>query len=268
MEIDGSMHIRVNGIDVHYRLDGPADAPVVTFSHSLASSLELWDGQAQLLRDRFRVLRYDNRGHGGTQVTPPPYSFDLFAEDAYELLRALDIDRTHFVGLSNGGMIGQTLALAHPEMVRSLVLCDTTSRPPADTLTLWEERHRTALTEGMSPLVEPTLMRWFDPETRTRRPDLVAKFAGLIRSTSPVSYAACCRAIQNFAVDDRIESIQVPTLLLVGSADVGTTVDEHRIIRDRIRGSELVVFPGAAHLSNLCAPEAFNARLSAFLDSH
>ena len=109
------MHLRANDIEINYVLEGPEGAPVVTFSHSLGSSMALWEAQASLLVERFQVLRYDNRGHGDTEITPAPYSFKQFAEDVYALLQALSITRTHFVGLSNGGMIAQTLALAHPE---------------------------------------------------------------------------------------------------------------------------------------------------------
>ena len=262
------MHLHANGINIEYVLEGPEDAPVVTFSHSLGSSMALWNVQADLLKDRFRVLRYDNRGHGGTEVAPPPYSFEQFAEDAFALLRALGIERTHFVGLSNGGMIGQTLALAHPEVIRTLVLCDTTSRPPGPTVPVWEERAVTALSEGMEPIVPTTIERWFSPEVRERKPALVARFSDLIRSTAPEAYAACCRAIQRVDLTDRLHAIEVPTLLLVGSEDTGTVVEEHEIIRDRIAGAELVVIEGAAHLSNLCAPEEFNLELSSFLDRH
>tara|TARA_B100000029_G_scaffold399351_1_gene398049 strand:+ start:3520 stop:4317 length:798 start_codon:yes stop_codon:yes gene_type:complete len=260
------MHLHANGIDIHYVIEGPEDAPIVTFSHSLGSSMDLWESQSNLLKDRFRVLRYDNRGHGGTQVTPAPYSFEQFAEDAYALFQSLGIQRTHFVGLSNGGMIAQTLALAHPDCVRTLVLCDTTSRPPDATIPIWEERAVTALSEGMAPIVSTTIERWFNPGVRESDPTLVSHFAELIRSTSPEAYAACCRAIQKVNLTDRIHEIGVPTLLLVGSEDVGTVIEEHEIIRDRISGSELIVFEGAAHLSNLCAPDAFNNALAGFLD--
>ena len=165
-------------------------------------------------------------------------------------------------------MIGQTLALSHPEVIRTLVLCDTTSRPPPPTLPIWEERAVTALSQGMEPIVQTTIERWFNSEVRESDPEGVARFADLILSTSPEAYAACCRAIQKVDLTDRIRAISVPTLLLVGSEDVGTVIEEHEIIRDRIEGAELVIFEGAAHLSNLCAPDAFNAELLAFLDRH
>jgi 3-oxoadipate enol-lactonase len=262
------MHLHANGIKIHYVIEGPENAPVVTFSHSLGSSMDLWETQANLLKDRFRVLRYDNRGHGGTEVSPGGYSFELFAEDAYALLQGLGIEKTHFVGLSNGGMIAQTLALMHPDCVRSLVLCDTTSRPPFATIPIWEERAVTALSEGMASIVPTTIERWFNSEVRKSDPALISHFAKLIRTTSPEAYAACCRAIQKVNLTDSLHKIDVPTLLLVGSEDVGTVIKEHEIIRDRIPGSELIVFEGAAHLSNLCVPGAFNEALMAFLDQN
>ena len=125
------MRITANGISMQYTLNGPASAPVVTLSHSLATNLAMWEPQAATLAARYRVLRYDTRGHGGTDAPAGPYSLDQLAEDAVALLRGLGIERTHFVGLSMGGMIGQVLALKQPAILRSLVLCDTSSRIPA-----------------------------------------------------------------------------------------------------------------------------------------
>jgi 3-oxoadipate enol-lactonase len=259
------MWAQANGIRIRYSLDGPPGAPLITFSHSLATSSALWELQAQAFRDRYRVLRYDNRGHGGTTVTEGPYTFGLLADDVRALLDVLGEAGTHFVGLSNGGMIGQSLALRHPDVVRSLVLCDTTSRPPREMLPVWEERARTAEREGMEPIVESTIGRWFTKAYQARHPGTVESFRTLIRNTSTVGYAACCRAIQQFDVTDEIRRIRVPTLILVGEQDQGTTVAEHEVIHDRIAGSELVVFPDTAHLSNVMAVDEFNRCLGEFL---
>ncbi len=115
-----------NGIEINYVIEG--DGPVVTMSHSLACNLSMWDEQVRALRERYRVLRFDTRGHGQTSAPPGPYSLDQLADDLHGLLSGLGIERTHFVGLSMGGMIGQVFALKRPTMVESLVLCDTTSR--------------------------------------------------------------------------------------------------------------------------------------------
>ena len=260
------MKLKANGIEIHYVLDGPEDAPVVTFSHSLATSLALWDAQAALLRSRYRVLRYDTRGHGRTDAPLGPYTFGLLADDIYALLEALGIARTHFVGLSNGGMVGQSLALAHPEVLQSLVLCDTTSRPPSETIPVWQERARIVETQGMGPLVESTIERWFTAEFRARNEALVNRFRDSIRNTPVTGYAGCCRAIQVFDTSERLTEIDLPTRIMVGEEDVGTDVFEHEIIQAGIKDSDLIVFPETAHLSNLGAEMAFNAELLAFLD--
>ncbi len=161
------MKITANGISMNYTLDGPASAPVVTLSHSLATTLEMWQPQLKALTARWRVLSYDTRGHGGTDAPKAAYTLDQLADDAQALLRALGIQRTHWVGLSMGGMIGQTLALKAPELFASLVLCDTSSRIPPEAKPLWDERIHTAETKGMEPLVERRHSRrdraWHDP---------------------------------------------------------------------------------------------------------
>src|SRR5882724_2436203 len=148
-----------NGIEINYVIEG--DGPVVTMSHSLACNLSMWDEQVRALRERYRVLRFDTRGHGQTSAPSGAYSLDQLANDLLALLKGLGIERTHYVGLSMGGMIGQVFALAHPAMIESLVLCDTTSRYPAAAAAVWEERIRTVEAQGMTPMVEPTLGRWF-----------------------------------------------------------------------------------------------------------
>jgi 3-oxoadipate enol-lactonase len=259
------MKVRANGIEVNYTLEGPASAPTVTLSHSLAANLAMWDPQMAALRTRYRVLRYDIRGHGGTEAPAADYTMEQLAEDARALLAALGIERTHWVGLSMGGMIGQTLALAAPGMTSSLALCDTTSRVPAEARPLWDERVQTARTRGMEPLVEPTIARWFTEPFRARRADAVDPIRAMIRSTNPDGYAGCCRAIAALDLTDRIGRITAPTLVIVGEEDQGTPVAASRTIQERIRGSELVILKSAAHLSNVEQPEEFNRALGAFL---
>ncbi len=167
------MKISANGIQVNYTLEGPADGPVVTMSHSLATDLSMWDLQAKALARRYRVLRYDTRGHGGTEAPAGAYTLSQLAEDARALLRALGIARTHWIGLSMGGMIGQSLALSSPELLQSLSLCDTSSRIPADMKHLWDERIATVEAKGMEPMVEPTVARWFTPKFIETRKDVI-----------------------------------------------------------------------------------------------
>lgn len=259
------MKITANGIGVNYTLDGPAGAPVVTLSHSLATDLSMWDPQLKALTTRYRVLRYDTRGHGGTDAPAGAYTLEQLADDARALLRALVIPRTHWVGLSMGGMIGQTLALAAPDLFQSLVLCDTSSRIPAEARPLWQERIKTAETQGMEPLVEPTLGRWFTAPFREQRKDVVDLVRAMIRATPPRGYAGCCHAISALDLTDRLSAITLPTLVVVGEDDQGTPVAASRAIQARIAGAQLEILKSAAHLSNLEQPEAFTRVVTSFL---
>ncbi len=243
------MKISANGIQVNYTLEGPADGPMVTMSHSLATDLSMWDPQAKALARRYRVLRYDTRGHGGTDAPGGAYSLSQLADDARALLKALGVARTHWIGLSMGGMIGQTLALSSPGILQSLSLCDTSSRIPADMKHLWDERIATVEAKGMEPMVEPTV----EP-VRT-----------MIRRTPAKGYVGCCHAIKPLDLTDRLKAITLPTLIIVGAQDMGTPLAASQAINQQIKGSELVVLDPASHLSNLEQPEAFTQALEAFL---
>ncbi len=259
------MRLTANGIHMHYTLNGPASAPVVTLSHSLATNLAMWEPQASALAARYRVLWYDTRGHGGTDAPNGPYSLELLAEDAIALLRALGIERTHFVGLSMGGMIGQVLALTHPDMLRSLVLCDTSSRVPPEARPVWDDRIRVTEGQGMEPHVEPTLGRWFTPPFAAANQQILESVRAMIRQTKPQGYVGCCHAIKSLDLTDRLPAITVPTLIVVGEDDPGTPVAASRAVHERIARSELVILKSASHLSNIEQPETFTKTLLDFL---
>ena len=259
------MKIAADGTEIHCILEGPAGAPVVTLSHSLAADLHMWDAQAEALAGRYRVLRYDLRGHGASGAPPAPYSLGQLAEDVRRLLAALSVDRTHFVGLSLGGMIGQVLALESPSLLQSLTLCDTSSRVTPEAGPIWEERIETARRHGLAPLVDPTLERWFTPRFFRERPEEVERIRGMIRSTSVEGYVGCCRAIAGLDVADRLPEIRTPTLILLGDDDPGMPVAAARAMQERIPGAEMAVLPAAKHVSNIEQAEAFNQALTAFL---
>ena len=260
------MKITANGIGMNYTLDGPASAPVVTLSHSLAADLSMWDPQMPALTARYRVLRYDTRGHGGTDAPAAAYTLGQLAEDARALLAALGINRTHWIGLSMGGMIGQTLALSTPGLFASLTLCDTSSRIPAEAKPLWAERIKTAETQGLESIVEPTIGRWFTAPFVTGRKDVVDRVRAMIRATKPAGYAGCCHAISALDLTDKIAAIKLPTLIVVGEEDQGTPVAASRVMNEKIAGSELVILKSASHLSNMEQPEEFTRALTTFLD--
>jgi 3-oxoadipate enol-lactonase len=259
------MKISANGIDINYSIEG--EGPWVTLSHSLACDLRMWDEEAKRLSKRYKVLRYDTRGHGNTSAPAGAYTLDLLADDLQALLAALGVQSTHFVGLSMGGMIGQTYALKYPGNFRSLALCDTTSRYPAEAAGLWVDRIKTVETQGMEPLVAPTLARWFTEPFRNTRPDVVDRVANMIRSTPAPGYVGCCHAIPKINLTARLREIRCPSLVIVGRDDAGTPVAMAEEIHQAMPGSKLVIIPDAAHLSNLEQPDAFNQALGDFIGS-
>ena len=258
------MKISANGIEVNYTVEG--DGPWLTMSHSLACNLQMWDEEAKRLSKRYKVLRYDTRGHGASGAPAAAYTLELLADDLHALLQALGVQSTHFVGLSMGGMIGQTYALKYPGMFRSLALCDTTSRYPAEAAGLWAERIKTVEAQGMEPLVESTLARWFTAPFRQTHPDVVQKVAAMIRATPTTGYVGCSHAIPNINLTARLKEIRCPALVIVGKDDAGTPVAMAEDIHRALPGSELVVIPSAAHLSNLEQPDAFNRALGDFIN--
>jgi 3-oxoadipate enol-lactonase len=260
------MKITANGISMNYQLEGPANAPVVTLSHSLATNLSMWDPQIPTLTSRYRVLRYDTRGHGGTDAPEESYTLDQLAEDARALFQALKIARTHFIGLSMGGMIGQILGLQHPQILHSLVLCDTSSRVSPEARPMWDERIKVARTQGMEPHVEPTISRWFTAPFREKHPEVVDPVRAMIRATNPQGYIGCSQGIAALNLTDRLHTINVPTLVVVGEDDAGTPVAASQTIHEKIKGSELVILKSASHLSNIEQPEAFSQAVTAFLE--
>ncbi len=259
------MKVKANGIDVNYTLDGPASAPVVTLSHSLATDLSMWDPQMSALTARYRVLRYDTRGHGGTEAPAGAYTLEQLADDARALLKMLGITKTHWCGLSMGGMIGQTVALKTPELFSSLILCDTSSRVPAEARPLWADRIKTAETQGMEPLVEPTIGRWFTAPFVQQRKETLDGVRAMIRRTPVRGYVGCCHAISQLDLTDKLDAIKLPTLIVVGEEDQGTPAAASRAINERVKGSQLEILKSASHLSNIEQPEAFTNAVTSFL---
>ena len=258
--------IDANGVRIAYRLEGPEAGPVVMLSNSLATNYGMWDAQIPALTDKYRVLRYDQRGHGGSEATKPPYSFDLLLEDACALIRALGLGPVHFCGLSMGGMTGQLFGAKRAGMLRSLVLCDTSSRMPDPSI--WNARIKAARGEGMASLVPSTIERWFTPAFRGKEKREVERVGGMIAATPVDGYVGCCNAIAAMDQTHLLAGIKTPTLIVVGADDPATTVAHSEVIHRAIPGSELVVLQNAAHLSNIEQTAKFNAALRSFFDRH
>jgi 3-oxoadipate enol-lactonase len=257
------MRVQANGIDIRYTIEG--EGPWVTMSHSLACNLTMWDEQLKVLSKRFKVLRYDTRGHGESSAPAGEYTLDQLADDVKGLLDALGIKQTHWIGLSMGGMIGQTFALKYPGVFQRMVLADTTSRRAPDAARLWGERIRIAQEQGMEPLVEPTLARWFTEPYRAKRKDVMKRIGDDIHNTPVAGYVGCSMAISRIDLTGRLREIKCPTLVIVGEQDMGTPPAMARGIHENLPGSELKIIPSAAHLSNVEQAEVFNAALLEFL---
>ncbi|HYA42594.1 MAG TPA: 3-oxoadipate enol-lactonase [Syntrophobacteraceae bacterium] len=259
------MKARVNEVEINYEIEGPEDAPLVTLSHSLAANIDLWKLQLPALRRKYRILRLDTRGHGGSSAPQGPYTMEMLAGDVIGLLDRLGARRTHFVGISMGGMIGEVLACRYPHRLEKLVLCNTVGRVAPEMGPIWEERIRTAQTEGMEALAEQTLERWLSTEFRLNRSEITGWIRNMILNTSVPGYTGCCRAISIFDFLDELTNAAAPTLIVTGEKDEHAPVSAAEEIQKRIAGAELAVMPGAMHLSNIESADLFNSRLAGFL---
>ena len=261
------MKVSANGIQLNYQASGDAHGPVVVMSHSLAATHAMWDPQMDVLKD-YRIIRYDMRGHGESDAPAMDYSLEMLADDLFGLMDALEIDQAHYIGLSMGGMIGQTAALKDQNRFLSLSLCDTSSRVPPELRGAWDERIATAQADGMEALLEGTMERWFSAEYMENEPEECDRVRDMIRNTKVSGFSGCCRAIQGLDLTDRISAISVPTQMIVGEDDPGTPVAAHEVMHEKIAGSELVVIPNALHFSNVEQKDAFNKAYMGFLGKH
>jgi 3-oxoadipate enol-lactonase len=243
--------------ELNHRFDGAAaGAPVLVLGSSLGTTGAMWDDQIPAFGERFRVLRYDTRGHGGSPAPPGPYAMDDLGADLLALLDRLELRRVSFCGLSIGGMIGMWAASEAPERFDRLVLCCTVPHfPPRE---LWDERADTVRASGMEPLVDAAIERWLTPEVRAARPEAEERLRAMLHSTPPEGYAGCCEAIRDMDLRGRLAAIEAPTLVLAGSEDPSTPPEKVRAIAEAVRGASYVELAGAAHIANMARPDAFN----------
>ncbi len=258
--------VSVNGVDLFYDLAGPAGLPTVAFSNSLGSTIEMWDGIAEALAGRFRVLRYDAQGHGRSGARDQPTTIDDLANDLAGLLDVLDIAEVHAVGLSLGGMTAQAFAVLHPERTASLVLMATSAHlPPPD---FWRQRAATVIDAGPEAVVDTIVPRWFTPGFQEREPAAVRRIRDLFLESDRRGYGRCCEAIADMDLRERITAIAAPTLVMVGADDFVTPPTMAEDIRGRISGAEMVVLPDCAHLMSVEQPANAATHLVAFLERH
>lgn len=252
-----------DGFRLRYRIDGAEGAPWLTLSNSLVCALEMWDGQMPFLAGRFRVLRYDTRGHGLSDPVDGPYTIEDLGGDVVALWDHLGIERSHFAGLSLGGMTGIQLALDHPERVASLTAADCRATADETYAGMFRGRIATASASGIEALVEPTLGRFFTPSFAESRPDVVEHYRTMIRGTSLAGHNGCCAALAGGDYFERLAAIRCPTLFLGGRHDIGAPPSLMQAMHEALPGSRHVVLEQAGHISCEEAPASFAAALIA-----
>jgi 3-oxoadipate enol-lactonase len=224
----------------------------------------MWDEQAAALKDKFRVLRYDQRGHGGTDAPAGRYPFDTLLADAIALLDGLSIKKAHFAGLSMGGATALGLAERHPERFDHIIVCDSPCQSTPQSSQQWEERIAIAQKQGIEVLVEPTVGRWFPPETLAKNPPHLDKVRAMIRTTPVNGFIGCAAALADHDYAAAVATVTRPVLFMVGEKD-GATPTAMRKLNEKLNGSRFVELPGAGHISNMDRPAEFTKAIRDFI---
>ncbi|ADZ71137.1 3-oxoadipate enol-lactonase [Polymorphum gilvum] len=258
------MHmLRANGLCLHVQDTGERELPPIVFANSLGTDLRSWDRVAQRLAGRFRLVRYDKRGHGLSEAPPAPYRIADHVADLAALLDALALDKVILVGLSVGGLIAQGLAATRPDLVRALMLCDTAAR--IGTAEMWDQRIATIERGGIAALAEPILERWFSARFRTERPEELAGWRAMLTRTPIEGYLGTCAAIRDADYTEKARRLALPVLCLCGSEDGATPPDLVRATADLIPGARFVLVDGAGHLPCIEDPDRLCAELVGFI---
>src|SRR5688572_25432018 len=254
----------LSAVELFFR-DSGGDAQPVVLAHAIGADHRMWDALAERLARRFRVVRFDSRGHGASPVPPRPYSLEEMADDACALLDRLGIEKAHWVGLSMGAMIGMAFALAYPERLGRLVLANTTSSYGPEGRGMWQARAR-AVEQGGLEAIEPMVMgRYFSDDFRASHPEVVAAASRRFLETPVEGYIGCCDAISELDFSADLGRIHNRTLVIAGALDAGTPPAMSQAIAERIPGARVSVIAGAAHLSAAESPEEFATLVESFL---
>lgn len=254
--------IDADGTPINVEIEGKADAPPLLFSNSLGTNLHMWDDQAKTLSKHFRVIRYDQRGHGKSGAPDGPYSIERLGRDVVAILNALQIPRAHFCGLSMGGMTGMWLARHAPERFDKLVLSNTA--PKSQTPDSWNTRIRNVLAKGLSAIADTVLGIWFTKDFRERSPQIVARMREMMLANDAKGYCGCCAAIRDMDQRWPIANITLPTLIIAGNQDNATPLSASEFMASRISGSKLISMD-AGHIANVEQTAAYTAALEKFL---
>ena len=252
----------LDGIRIRYELVGDASLPTLLLSNSLGANLAMWEPQVNPLGSRFRLLRYDTRGHGSSSVPPGPYTIVALGQDVLHLLDFLEIEQAGFCGISMGGVIGQWLGVNAPDRIHKLILANTAAK--IGVAEVWDTRIETVLRDGLDSVIPGTLERWFTPPFHAARPEIIATISAMLHATNLQGYAACCAAIRDADFRASLHAIPTPTLVIAGTHDPVTTPKDAQFLAENIPRASYVELP-AAHLSNVEAASEFSAALHGFL---
>jgi 3-oxoadipate enol-lactonase len=254
-------------VDVHYDISGESHLPPLILSGSLGSTGDMWDWQLSVFNSLFHTISYDHRGHGRSPDPPGPYSIADMGEDVIALMDKLDIERTHFCGLSLGGMVGIWLGAHAPERVASLTLCCTSAKPGNDQA--WTDRANTVLEHhSVEPVADAILARWVTPEFAAEHPDDVAGLRSMLAGSPPDGYAASCRALDGLDLLEELGQISAPTLVISGAQDQALPAEHQRTIADGIAGARLVTIDPGAHLPNVEQEGVFSKLVAGHVQDH
>ena len=253
-------------VDVHAVVEGPPEGPVLVLSPSLGTGHAMWEPQVASLTERFRVMRYDPRGHGRSPVPPEPWEIADLAEDVVRLLDRHGVEKAHYCGLSLGAMTGIALAANHPDRVDRLVLCSTTAQFPSPQP--WTERAETVRTKGTAAIADAVVERWLTPDFAAAHPQTVAELKSMIEQTPDEGYAACCGAIARMDLRDSLPRITAPTLVISAEQDPATPPEFLQRLAAAIPDARLEVLSPAAHLANIEQPEAWTEFVLGHLNDH
>lgn len=253
------------GVGISVRIDGKEENPWLVLSNSVTATHRMWDPQMEMLTKKYRVLRYDARGHGESDAPSPPYSFDDLVSDVVGLMDHFEMKDPAFMGLSLGGMTGLGLALLRPKRLKKLVCCDARADAPPAFIQGWDDRIKIVREKGFAAIAPGTVERWLSADFRADNPSRVAEIEEMIRSTSFAGFEGCAAALKRLDYLSALDRIEVPTLFVVGSEDQGAPPAVMRSMAERVRNARLETIQGSAHLPNLDNPKGFAAAISEFL---
>jgi 3-oxoadipate enol-lactonase len=259
--------IDIGDLNLHYQITGPLGAPWVTVAHSLATNMSMWESQLPVLSEHFRVLSFDARGHGCSDIPKTSSAMSNLVEDVLGLWDRLNIDCSHFVGLSMGGMTGMGVALKAPHRVQSLVACDCRLDAPRFFQDMWDQRIEVVNSDGMQGILSQTMATWFTPQHLDAGGDVIDHVSQMIVNTRAEGFIACAKALKGLDYKSLIATVAVPTLYVVGDQD-GLHPSEMAELADLTPEAEFVILENAAHLSNMEQPQIFNRTVLEFLLAH